>query len=67
MDSLSVTDSTSEEKLRKIVSLAEDTDKVSSLEAGTHTHTHLMTYRLLPNDIQTVIRNPQRTSCLDRV
>ena len=32
VDSLSVTDSTSDDKLRKIVSLAEDTDKVSSLE-----------------------------------
>ena len=32
MDSLGVTDSTGENKLRKIVSLAEDTDKASSLE-----------------------------------
>ena len=35
VDSLSVTDSTSDDKLRKIVSLAEDTDKASSLEVYT--------------------------------
>ena len=38
VESLCVTDSTSGDGQRKIVSLAENTDKASSLEVNTHSH-----------------------------